>query len=110
MCIVAWEEGRVECILKTIEVHSPSDRGKGWGTKMLHAMRGWLFERGCRRMIWDDLSQRYRKPHNVYLSIGATYDADDGPEMTWDWSSYEEEKKEDEETMKKNCSLIVIRM
>ena len=83
--------------LTNLIVHSEMDRGHGWATHLLNAVRKWLIARGCTSLHLDDCSDAYRQPHNVYLHVGATYDQETGPEMTWSFLPYPTQEGEEGE-------------
>ena len=84
-CQLSTSHEDPHAFLTNLIVHSPLDRGHGWGKRLLYAVRGWLSVNGCTHLHIDDCSDAYRRPQeNVYLQVGATYDDPvEGPEMTW---------------------------
>lgn len=90
-CQLVTSRDDPDAYLTNLIVHSPLDRGQGWAKHLLYAVRGWLLARGCTGMHLDDCSDAYRQPHNVYLQVGARYDDETGPEMTWTLSEEGEE-------------------
>jgi hypothetical protein len=59
-------------------------RGKGMGTALLWNLYDYSISKGnVDHMLWDDCTDNFRKKHNIYTKIGATYMDKTGPEMTW---------------------------
>ena len=56
-------------------------RESGWGIALLRALACWCVQRGIRRVDVDDMTDRHRQAHNIYVRAGFSYCADVGPEM-----------------------------
>lgn len=57
------------------------EQGKGYGTRLMEEFLKDAKKKGMRRVLVDDMSDRYRKPHNIYINFGFQYLKESGPEM-----------------------------
>ena len=60
----------------------PERRGTGLARALLMKMAEACREEGVFRLEVDDMTDRCREPHNLYVSVGFVYQADVGPEMS----------------------------
>ena len=67
-------------LLLVLRVES-SHQNRGVGLCALREIALWCRDQGVRRIDVDDMSDRHRCAHNVYLKTGFQYMADTGPEM-----------------------------
>ena len=86
---VRFTGGNVEAIgvvkdrlfhLLVLRVES-SHHNKGIGLRALESIARWCRDEGVRRIDVDDMTDRQRCAHNIYLRAGFRYVAETGPEM-----------------------------
>lgn len=53
----------------------------GYGSILLDHVIKWVIDSKCKVICLDDMSERYRQTHNIYLKFGFEYLYDSGPEM-----------------------------
>lgn len=53
----------------------------GDGTVMINCVAKCAINNGCSMIFLDDMSKRFRKPHNIYTKYGFRYMFSYGPEM-----------------------------
>jgi len=76
--LVAWIEYVVvdgETIVTNLQSIQP---GKGHATTLLN-----MLKKESKSITLDDMSDHYRKSHNIYVKNGFQYVEEDGPEMIW---------------------------
>ena len=61
-------------------IHS-SIPNKGYGTTLMGEVAIAAKLAGVETILLDDMSDRYRKPHNIYTKLGLKYENNEGPEM-----------------------------
>jgi len=57
------------------------EQGKGYGSELLERIIEYMREQGYSSIHLDDMSDRARKPHNIYVKFGFRYVHEYGPEM-----------------------------
>jgi GNAT superfamily N-acetyltransferase len=57
------------------------EQGKGYGSALLARILEYMREKGFETVELDDMSDRARKPHNIYTKFGFKYVHEYGPEM-----------------------------
>ena len=70
-----------EQIMTIIDLQS-TIHGKGNAMHLIKRACQNAFNMGINKVILDDCSDHYRKPHNIYIKMGFKYNQKDGPEMT----------------------------
>lgn len=57
------------------------EQGKGYGSALLSEVIEYMRDQGYSCILLDDMSERARKPHNIYTKFGFEYVHEYGPEM-----------------------------
>jgi hypothetical protein len=65
----------------SLEAYIPD---RGYGTDALQKGIAYIREQGYTHVLLDDMSDRYRKLHNIYVNHGFRYVHEHGPEMVLD--------------------------
>jgi GNAT superfamily N-acetyltransferase len=75
--------GYIDICNNTILSIESVEQGKGYGSFLLHYAISFLKREGYTCIYLDDMSDRYRKSHNIYIKHGFEYLYEDGPEMIY---------------------------
>lgn len=84
---IETEHGRLcgiphERVFDLLALHvDDAHRNGGIGTTLLHALSVWCIDKGIKRIDVDDMSDRHRDSHNIYVNCGFAYRGKVGPEM-----------------------------
>lgn len=83
---VYTEDGLEYMLMTSLNVYEDC-RGKGFGTALLWRLYDECMNcniKNIKYITWGDCSDRYGKPDNLYVKIGACYVEEGEPEMLWD--------------------------
>lgn len=105
-----YTENGVECMLMTSLNVYEDCRGKGYATALLWKLYDECVNniKNIKYITWGDCSDRYAKPDNIYLKIGARYVEKGEPEMIWDIHSDHIKQIRNLYEINKNISFFII--